>query len=58
MCYIFFIVEGKLARVRFTSWCNVVFGNELVLVPQEKITGVSFPSWCSEFLGNMVVLVM
>ena len=58
MCYIFFIVEGKLARVRFTSRCNVVFGNELVLVPQEMITGVSFLSWYSEFLGNMVVLVM
>ena len=52
MCWMAFRKEGKIACVRFPSWCNVAFGNALVLVPQRSLKGASFCSWCNVFLGN------
>ena len=51
MCQMAFTIEGKIACVRFPSWCNVVFGNALVLVPQGSLKGASFCSWCNVLLG-------
>ena len=47
-----FIVEGKIACVRFPSRLNVAFSNALVLVPHGSLKGASFCSWCNVFLGN------
>jgi hypothetical protein len=49
--------EGKLACVIFSSLCNVVFGNALVLMPQGRIKGASFCSWCSVLIENGFVVV-
>jgi hypothetical protein len=39
-----FTIKGKLARVRFHSWCNVDFGNEPVHVLESKLACVGCPS--------------
>ena len=57
MCWLAFTIEGKLACLRFPSWCNVAFGNALVLVPKGKLKGARFSSWCNIFLGNGFVVV-
>ena len=57
MCYPTFTIEGKIACIRFPSMCNVVFGNAVVLVPQENLRGASFYSSCNVFLGNGFVVV-
>ena len=39
-----FMIKGKLARVRFHSWCNVDFGNEPVHVLESELAGAGWPS--------------
>ena len=39
-----FTIKGKLARVRFHSWCYVVFGNEIVHVLESELTCAGWPS--------------
>ena len=53
-----FMIEGKLAHVTFLSRCNVVLGNELVLVTEGMIAGARFPSLCNEFLSNAPMLFL
>jgi hypothetical protein len=56
---LFFMIESKLACVRFISWFNVILGNELVLVLYGKIACASFPSYCNVVVfGNALVLVL
>ena len=52
MCWMAFTIEGKIACVRFPSWCNVAFGNALVLVPHGSLKGSIFCSWFNVILGN------
>ena len=42
MCWMAFIIEGKIACVRFPSWCNVAFGIAIVLVPQGSLKVLAF----------------
>ena len=37
------VTEGKLGCVRFSSWCNVVFGNALVLVSEGDLVSSRIP---------------
>ena len=39
------VTEGKPTCVRFSSWCNVVFGNALVLLSEGDLVSARLPSW-------------
>jgi len=51
------VLEGKLVRTSFTSWCNIVVGNALLHMLKGKLIGARFPSWCNIFDWNVVVLL-
>ena len=44
MLVISFTITGKLARIRFHSWGNADFGNELVHVLESELACAGWPS--------------
>ena len=54
---LYFMIEGKLACIRFPLWFIVVFNNALALVLEGKLEHASFLSWYDVLVDNEPIVV-